>query len=71
MSLDPEYLSRSSVVADGKVYVLIDEFITKADGRLTPERDDGPCTYTIQVKKDSMVVHEFEVMADEIELVRL
>ncbi len=63
MSYDQEYYNRAEVVADGKVEVLIDEFITRAF--------DGPCTYTIMVKQGTTVVHELTITADEIELVRL
>ena len=71
MSYEQDLYSKTEIVADGKVEILIDEFITRKDGRETPDRDDGPCEYTITVKRDTTTIHEFNVIADEIELIRL
>ena len=69
MSYEQDLYSKTEIVAVGKVEILIDEFITKADG--LGRLDDSPHKYTITVKRDTTTIHEFNVIADEIELVRL
>jgi len=63
MSIEQEYYNTARVVLDGTATVLIDEFVTRAGEEGTK--------YIITIKKDTTVVLEVEVVADDIELVRL
>jgi len=63
MSIEQPYSNTATVIVDGKASILIDEHICC---------ESGDEEYIIQVKNDQgFVVQELEVIADEIEIVRL
>ncbi len=65
MSYDQEYYNKTEVVCDGKVTIQVQLFDD-------PEGADmEPCSLVVKVLKDTTVLQEFSVMADDIELVRL